>query len=263
MGVDASKIELPEKKWKRPEQFSKPQIWLEKDGIVVRDITPDLQPFVLEHMGTVYLRDEPMNQSMGTIDDPATVQEQLAIWQATTYRDGISIVALEKGTPGANMDLVSKENPPVIVGVSHLFVSSKGDPVPPGNVSDKIQSDKVLKIFKSFKEINKVANVFESYGVDHYIEGAGLSVSPEWRGKGIGQLLMQARYTLSRAMGIPMTRTIFTAVQSQKVALKGGFEELGHVLYTDLKEEDGQPRFPKMPPHQTKISLMAKRIEYL
>ncbi|XP_059468792.1 uncharacterized protein LOC132192722 [Neocloeon triangulifer] len=259
MGADASKVHLPQKIWKRPENLG-PRIWYEEGDIVVRDVTPDLKPFVLEHMKKYYLNDEPMNKALHTTDDESTTTEQILMWENCIYPDNVSIAALKKGTPGADMDKVSVENPPVIVGVNQLFVSSKNDPPFP-DFKEAVKSEKLLRCLNTFRQTSRMVNVFERYGVDHYIDGGGMSVSPEWRGKGIGQMLVQARYNLCKEMGIPLTKTIFTAVQSQKVALKGGFELLGEILYKDLKEPDGQIRFPDMPPEHTRIMLMAKRIE--
>jgi GNAT superfamily N-acetyltransferase len=87
-----------------------------------------------------------------------------------------------------------------------------------------------------------------------------LAVAPQWRGKKIGQYLIRARVELSRAMGIPLTKTIFTAVQSQKLAAKEGFELLGELVYADMKKEDGSPVFPNMHPDHKTIQLMAMRI---
>jgi hypothetical protein len=36
--------------WKRPEHLKEPRIWYKENGVVVRDLTPDLYPFAIEHM---------------------------------------------------------------------------------------------------------------------------------------------------------------------------------------------------------------------
>jgi len=92
------------------------------------------------------------------------------------------------------------------------------------------------------------------------MDGAGMSVATSWRGKGIGQLLVKGRQNLCKELGIPVTKTVFSAIQSQKVAVKGGFELLGELTYADLKGPDGQLFFPNMNPDHKQIKLMAKRI---
>jgi GNAT superfamily N-acetyltransferase len=102
--------------------------------------------------------------------------------------------------------------------------------------------------------------VFNRYGVDTCLEGSGMSVAAKWRGKGVGQILIKGRDALCRALGIAVQKTVFSAIQSQKVALKGGFELLGEMNYADLKLPNGDPCFPNMHPDQQKIQLMAKRL---
>jgi len=41
-------VEKPE--WTRPSEFASPQIWLKENGFVVRDVTPDMDKYVFEHM---------------------------------------------------------------------------------------------------------------------------------------------------------------------------------------------------------------------
>lgn len=96
--------------------------------------------------------------------------------------------------------------------------------------------------------------------MDTYLEGAGMSVAAKWRGKGVGQILIKGREALCKEMGIAVTKTVFTAIQSQKVALKGGFELLGEMNYADLKLPNGDACFPNMHPDQQKLQLMAKRV---
>lgn len=85
-----------------------------------------------------------------------------------------------------------------------------------------------------------------------------MSVATHWRGKGIGQILVKGRTELCKAMGIPLTKTVFSAIQSQKVAKKGGFELLAELVYADMKKADGSPMFPNMHPDHKTIQLMAK-----
>jgi hypothetical protein len=37
-------------KWKRPDNVPYPNIWLKENGIVIRDVTPDLEPYIVQHM---------------------------------------------------------------------------------------------------------------------------------------------------------------------------------------------------------------------
>lgn len=88
---------------------------------------------------------------------------------------------------------------------------------------------------------------------------AGLSVAPIARGRGLGLLLLKGRIEMCQSMGIPLTKTIFTAIQSQKVAAKAGFQVLAEKEYMMIKDESGNERYPNMAPTKT-IQLCARTI---
>lgn len=52
----------------------------------------------------------------------------------------------------------------------------------------------------------------------------GLSVNRQYRGRGIGEYLLKARIPLGKAIGVKVTSTIFSAIASQKLASKAGFQ---------------------------------------
>lgn len=87
----------------------------------------------------------------------------------------------------------------------------------------------------------------------------GLSVAPIARGRGLGLLLLKGRLELCRGLRIPLTKTVFTAIQSQKLAAKAGFQVLAEKEYEQIKDEHGQIRFPNMAPTKT-IQLSARTI---
>jgi GNAT superfamily N-acetyltransferase len=97
------------------------------------------------------------------------------------------------------------------------------------------------------------------FGVDHYIDAAGLSVAPVARGKGLGLMLIRARLELCKGLRIPLTKTVFTAIQSQKIAAKAGFQVLAERVYEEVKDEEGNVRFPNMAPTKV-IQLSARTI---
>ncbi|CAB3363455.1 Hypothetical predicted protein [Cloeon dipterum] len=250
---------LVQTKWKRPQHLSQPKIWFKYNGTVVRDVTPDFDPFVMDFMQTHFLRDEPINQSLRTALDPLSVADMRKLWSQVMLPRRVSIVAVQEGTFGANLDEVDNERPPKIVGVNLLFVSMRGDrPLP---INEIFKSDKAKRCVGTFVLMRGMVDVYEKYQVDLCIDGGGMCVSPEWRGKGIGQMLVTARNNLCKEMGIPLTKTVFSATQSQKVAVKGGFELLAERFYADLTEENGKPLLPNMHPDQKKMQLMAQRIK--
>ncbi|XP_049855542.1 uncharacterized protein LOC126336106 [Schistocerca gregaria] len=81
-------------------------------------------------------------------------------------------------------------------------------------------------------------DVFTRYGVDCYLTALGLSVDPEYRGQGVGEQLLRARWDLCRALGIPLTVTWFSATASQVLAERIGFEVLAEVPYAEYDDPD-------------------------
>ncbi|XP_065350006.1 uncharacterized protein LOC135945972 isoform X1 [Cloeon dipterum] len=252
-------LETNSQQWHRPERLSQPRIWLERDGLVIRDVTPDLDPFVVDYMVKNYMTEEPMSKALKSYEDSVTVDEHKFVYEKLVLPERVSIIVLQKNTPGAGLEEVSAENPPNIVGLNLLFVTAKVSAEVP-DFNRIFKSEKTKLSFQTFFETGALFDVFERYGVDLYLDGAGMSVALEWRGKGIGGMMLEARSNLCKELGIPLTKTVFTSIQSQKVAIKGGFELLGELIYAEIKKEDGQPRFPDMAPDQIRIQLMAMRI---
>jgi len=91
------------------------------------------------------------------------------------------------------------------------------------------------------------------------MSAAGLSVAPIARGQGIGLLLLKGRLEVCQALRIPLTKTIFTAIQSQKLAAKIGFHVLIEKEYEEIKDEQGNVLFPNMAPTKS-IQLSARTI---
>lgn len=77
-------------------------------------------------------------------------------------------------------------------------------------------------------------DVFQKYNVDKYLSALGLSVDAKYRGRGIATEILKARVPLCKAMGIPLTTTVFTGVASQKCATRAGFVEDADVEYEEL-----------------------------
>jgi len=72
-------------------------------------------------------------------------------------------------------------------------------------------------------------------------------------------MLLRARLELCKGLKIPVTKTIFTAIQSQKIAAKVGFQVLAEREYEQLKDANGQVRFPNMAPTKY-IQLCARTV---
>jgi len=81
------------------------------------------------------------------------------------------------------------------------------------------------------------------FGVDHVVDATGLSVGRESRGLGLGLMLLEARLEMCRGLHIPLTRTMFTAIPSQKLAARVGFKIVKETGFPELLDKDGNRFF--------------------
>ncbi|XP_049771823.1 uncharacterized protein LOC126150272 [Schistocerca cancellata] len=241
------------KPWRRPDDKPVPTVWRRFEGrrpmadgrkprFVIQDVPPELDDAVLEHMVTHFLRDEPVCSLSGLRDEPDSLRCFTAIWRDYLRQRAVLVALVEdddgvaRRVAGANLTkpecLADKDKKEQVEGVaSHKVFDAYA------YVMSRVQPD-----------------VFTRYGVDCYLTALGLSVDPEFRGQGVGEQLLRARWDLCRALGIPLTVTWFTARASQILAERVGFETLVEVSY----EEYGEPDFKKSATPTMKI--MAARI---
>lgn len=64
---------------------------------------------------------------------------------------------------------------------------------------------------------------------------------------------------MGKAVGIKLTVTLFTAIESQKIAEKAGFETVYERDYSTYKDEQGNAMFIGI--KSASVKLMAARIE--
>lgn len=67
-------------------------------------------------------------------------------------------------------------------------------------------------------------DVCENYGIDEYLTSVSLVVSAKYRGRGIGEQLLDTRKVVCQEFGIRLTSTSFTSDHSNRIAEKVGFK---------------------------------------
>ena len=92
-----------DQKWTRPNEVPYPNVWRrfegkrEIDGVKprfrIQDVTEDLEDEIVEHMSTVFLRDEPMCSSVGIADDPVSLKEFQDMWR-DYMKQRVAVVAV-------------------------------------------------------------------------------------------------------------------------------------------------------------------------
>lgn len=80
------------------------------------------------------------------------------------------------------------------------------------------------KIFRCKDICQSNLDLFEHYNVDKYMTAHGLSVNSKYGGRRIGEYILRARVPLGKAIGVTLTSGCFSAISSQIVAFKAGFE---------------------------------------
>lgn len=79
-------------------------------------------------------------------------------------------------------------------------------------------------MFSIFGVLFENYDTCDHHGVDHYLSSAGLVVTPEYRGRGIGEQLLRARGVVCEHFGIELTSNTFTSDFSNQIAAKAGFK---------------------------------------
>ncbi|XP_055586150.1 uncharacterized protein LOC129738859 [Uranotaenia lowii] len=236
--------------WRRSSDIPFPSVWHRfqaKSGTsdrqawyVVQDLPEDLFEAAVQHMTGPFSRDELMNRTLGLGQDKLAMDTVISLWREMVSQR-LSLVCFEEGS--------SK-----IVGLNILAVSGKADAA-----DEKFPSAIFQTIFDVIGYVCKSANVFDKYGVNEYLSAMGLSVEPEYRGRGIATEILRARVPLCRAVGLRLTSTCFTGPASQHAARKAGFVEDFSVEYGALAEIDKRFVFPGI--EQERCSYMSLSID--
>lgn len=88
----------------------------------------------------------------------------------------------------------------------------------------QFSSEKNIRQFFTLSLLNEDFDTYERYGVDQYLTSAGLTVTPKYRGRGIGEQFLKSRAVICKEFGIKLTSTSFTSEFSNRIADKVGFK---------------------------------------
>lgn len=241
-------------RWTRPASVAVPRVWRRcmgrspVDGVlprfVIQDVPDDLHDQVVAFMSTFFPRDEPICAQLQLWLDALSMAELQALWR-DTLKQHVAIVVLLDGVQG----------PPRVVGCNLLAVLYKADRHKP----NPFKGDAMRKFLDALNYHNTVVDPYDKFGVDEALVGLGLSIDPAFRGQGLGLEMLRARFDLGRAVGLRLTYTVFTAIQSQTLGAKVGMKTLVEVPYKDYLV-DGEPILAGMsfPPS---MKLQANTIE--
>ncbi|KAK7791134.1 hypothetical protein R5R35_008569 [Gryllus longicercus] len=223
-------------RWKRPAAVAVPRVWRRCAGrtpldgklprFVIQDVPDDLHDAVVAFMSTFFPRDEPICAHLKLWTDAQSLAELQGLWRET-LRQHVALVALLEDAAGGA---------PRIVGCNLLAVLYKEDQGQP----NPYKGFAMRAFLEALNYHNTVVDPFERFGAAEALVGFGLSIDPAFRGQGLGLELLRARFDLGRAVGLRLTYTVFTAIQSQTLGARVGMDTLVEVCYKDYRD-NGEP----------------------
>ncbi|KAG6455628.1 hypothetical protein O3G_MSEX009310 [Manduca sexta] len=216
--------------WKRPENVPLGQVWSrfkgrEREGrpthmYQIRDMDASIAKKCLDFMQEVFLRDEPLCKILNINDDPVSIATIRTNWE-TYVSQNVSLACFTE----------VDGQPDELVGFNIIVIKSLDDE---DEDLDQVQGESWKKLLKTLITAESLVDVFKHYGVDKFLTSSGLTVLPNHRGQNIGARLFAAREPLCNALGIEATATVFTALESQALAAKCGYEVLAELEYKDM-----------------------------
>ncbi|XP_028158701.1 uncharacterized protein LOC114351620 [Ostrinia furnacalis] len=202
------------KVWKRFERTG-------EDGRMLRfeieDVPEALWSTAVEFMLGNYIREDVWWVAAGTAKDLEAVQEYRVLL-TSIVKQKMSLACFLTEEDGSGQTLV---------GVNMCLPQEKGrfvDHTPPKTKAG-------LLSLRMFAEAMKLTAIYDKYEANEYLMGAGLSVTPEYRGLGVAVELLKTRLDLSMSLGYKATGGIFTSAPAQRAAEKAGFECLHEISY--------------------------------
>lgn len=216
--------------WKRPDNVPVGKVWSRFQGKArndtpglmyqIRDMDESYRKICLDLMTKTFLRDEPICKVLDNPNDLESVQTIRNNWnEIMDQKLSIACFTEENGEP--------KE----LVGLNILMVKCKDDEE---EDVEKVKGKVWRQVLKTLTVAEKLVDMFSLYGIDTYLSSSGLTVIPEHRGQNIGVRFLEARKNICKEFGIKVTCTVFTAITSQVLATKCGYEVLATLPYSDM-----------------------------
>ena len=182
---------LPQLKWKRPSSVAVPNVWLRFRGkdldsnelveYRIEDLSEDRIEEAINFMTDYYLAHEPHGKARDVLrTDPGYVRSWQDIWRVQLAQ---------------RMTLICcKEGSDEIIGANVLYILTREDDLleQAESQSENTSFRELFRLFRVIYEEGKF-NVWDKYGVDSYMASFGLCVSPKYRGRMIGDRLLQSR----------------------------------------------------------------------
>ncbi|XP_053602447.1 uncharacterized protein LOC128670647 [Plodia interpunctella] len=210
-----------------------PKVWSRFERIVddatlrfeISDIPDSMWSTAVEFMLGNYIREDVWWIAAGTAKSLEAIQEYRVLL-TSIIRQKMSLACFLAEGDGSGRTLV---------GVNMCLPQENGRFVEHNPPKTKAG----LMSLRMFVEAMKVTVIYDTYGVEKYLMGAGLSVTPEYRGLGIAVELLKARMKLAKELDFPAIGGIFTSASSQRAAEKAAMDCLYQVTYKKFGKQCG------------------------
>ncbi|KAJ6629960.1 hypothetical protein Bhyg_17573 [Pseudolycoriella hygida] len=203
--------------FRRSDDVPFPNVWLtfeapDENGELVKYRIQDLPKSrvndALEHMLTYFVPDENVCRARNMANDVTALRDLKHIYGEAIRHHKLSLVCFKEGSDE-------------IIALNILFIEERNAEM----YWDEYKNEDVKDMDLVAVYVLEQFDVFEHYQVDRYMSAYGLSVLPNYRRRGIGLKMLEARKYLGKACGIKLTSNIFSSAASQKLAEKAGFEK--------------------------------------
>uniref|UniRef100_U5EV53 N-acetyltransferase domain-containing protein n=1 Tax=Corethrella appendiculata TaxID=1370023 RepID=U5EV53_9DIPT len=234
----------------RPENIPYPSEWLHfkardvnNDNLVdyvIKDVPEEHFKKAIEHMVLYFINDEPINVCLNMANDRLGIENFKTMWEHFLTKK--CVLACYK---------VGSEE---IVGLNFVGIEMQSP-----EKAKNFKSKNFDKLVKTMIYCSKQFDMYKNYGIDRYLTACGLSVHPNYRGRGIGEQILRARVPMCKALGVKATSTVFTGAASQRSAEKCGFEVKFEETYENLAKLGEDYSFPGV--KEKIIKTMCMKIE--
>ncbi|KAF7987934.1 hypothetical protein HCN44_003797 [Aphidius gifuensis] len=233
--------------WSRPS--GPPRVWNNIEitdtnkinrKFVIQEIPEEKYDEAVDHMCTIFLRDETILSCFKIAEDPVALSAMYKTWNFIVQQ-GISIAAY---------DITENPEKPILAGVNMLFFGN--DKFEEALTAIEYEGN-LKKLFTFVLGVCHEVDPRYTHGVDGYLGAFGLSVDPNYRRLGLGSTILKARDAIGEKYNIQYTSTIFTSEIAQKAAARCEFIVKMDRPYCNVLDEDGNKLFTTLDGKNFKI----------
>ncbi|KAL1138957.1 hypothetical protein AAG570_009019 [Ranatra chinensis] len=221
----------------------------EDDGLeIVSPVPESLYDQAIHHLRFNFFPDEPLNRCVGLCPVRGQPHPLLEEHTLHTLADGLSVVALDTA------------NDNKVVGIAVNGILKPGDMTAAQEKLETTTDVKFKRIFGLLYSVSDSLDLFNKYDVDKIFECRILSVDRGYRGRRLGERLLDHSHKVAKEHDFKVLKGDSTGLYSQKILAKLGYQSVYQLLYKDYLGEDGNPVFDTEEPH-TCLKIMIKTMD--